>query len=109
MAFFQWIYKYADLRPWDNRNDVRQYESNYRILTKTRHQAPLIRKASIISSDAFHSRQSLSVLKNKRGVGLLKSKSKNLDESIIHSDSSQSNVDEVDDTVKLGYTSSINK
>ncbi|KAL5283979.1 OSBPL8 family protein [Megaselia abdita] len=109
MGTGQWIYKYADLRPWDPRNDVRQYEADYRILTKTRHQAPMIRKASIISSEAFHSRQSLSVLKNKRGVGLLKSKSKNLDESIIHSDSSQSNVDEVDDTVKLGYTSSINK
>lgn len=47
----QYHYKYADLRPWDPRNDLRQYESNYRIQTKTRHQAPMVRTASVVSSD----------------------------------------------------------
>jgi oxysterol-binding protein-related protein 8 len=50
----QWHYKYADLRPWDIRNDVRQYESSYRIQTKTRHQAPIVRTASIVSSEPLN-------------------------------------------------------
>ncbi|XP_035897968.1 oxysterol-binding protein-related protein 8 isoform X8 [Anopheles stephensi] len=50
----QWHYKFADLRPWDPRNDLRQYESNYRIQTKTRHQAPMVRTASVVSSDPLN-------------------------------------------------------
>ncbi|XP_032305535.1 oxysterol-binding protein-related protein 8 isoform X5 [Drosophila ananassae] len=39
----QWVYKYADLRPWDSRNDVRQYECDYKVLTQTRHKSvPII-------------------------------------------------------------------
>jgi len=45
------MYKHADLRPWDPRNDVYQYEYNYVIQTKTRHQTPMIRTASIVSVD----------------------------------------------------------
>jgi hypothetical protein len=45
------MYKHADLRPWDPRNDVCQYEYNYIIQTKTRHQTPMIRTASIVSVD----------------------------------------------------------
>ncbi|XP_065088867.1 oxysterol-binding protein-related protein 8 isoform X2 [Ochlerotatus camptorhynchus] len=47
----QYHYKYADLRPWDPRNDLRQYECNYRIQTKTRHQAPMVRTASVVSAE----------------------------------------------------------
>ncbi|XP_055542873.1 oxysterol-binding protein-related protein 8 isoform X5 [Wyeomyia smithii] len=47
----QYHYKYADLRPWDPRNDLRQYECNYRIQTKTRHQAPMVRTASVVSTE----------------------------------------------------------
>ena len=54
ILFHQWHYKYADLRPWDIRNDVRQYESSYQIQTKTRHQAPIVRTASIVSSEPLH-------------------------------------------------------
>lgn len=61
---FQWHYKYADLRPWDVRNDVRQYESVYRIQTKTKHQAPIVRTASIISSEP------LSILKTESRTSL---------------------------------------
>lgn len=44
-----WHYKHADVRPWDLRNDVIQYESNFVIATKTRHRTPMIREASIQS------------------------------------------------------------
>ena len=33
----EWLYNYADLRPWDNQTDLFQYESDFRIFTKTRH------------------------------------------------------------------------
>lgn len=44
-----WHYRHADFRPWDQRNDVIQYESNFVIATKTRHKTPMIREASIVS------------------------------------------------------------
>ncbi|XP_060515915.1 oxysterol-binding protein-related protein 8 isoform X2 [Cylas formicarius] len=47
----QWVYKHSDLRPWDPRNDLYQYEYNYQILTRTKHPTPMIRTASIISVD----------------------------------------------------------
>jgi hypothetical protein len=50
----QWHYKYADLRPWDIRNDVKQYECDYRIQTITKHQAPIVRTASIISAEPLN-------------------------------------------------------
>ncbi|KAG0726030.1 Oxysterol-binding protein-related protein 8 [Chionoecetes opilio] len=46
-----YVYKHSDLRPWDPRTDLFQYEHNYVIATKTRHKAPMIRTASIISVD----------------------------------------------------------
>lgn len=45
----QWVYKHSDLRPWDPRNDLYQYEYEYKILTRTKHPTPMIRTASIIS------------------------------------------------------------
>lgn len=47
----QWVYKHSDLRPWDTRNDLFQYECDYEIQTKTRHKTPMIRTSSIISVD----------------------------------------------------------
>ncbi|KAH7645527.1 oxysterol-binding protein-related protein 8 isoform X4 [Dermatophagoides farinae] len=35
-----WLYRMAEVRPWDNRTDVKQYEQNYVILTLTRHLNP---------------------------------------------------------------------
>ncbi|XP_055908551.1 oxysterol-binding protein-related protein 8 isoform X2 [Eupeodes corollae] len=95
----QWIYKYADLRPWDPRNDVKQYESEYQVLTKTCHKAPMVRTGSIVSSDPLHviraeSRQSLCALKPSKRNAILASKSitqLSHDRMNIHSDSSQSN------------------
>nr|XP_036217325.1 oxysterol-binding protein-related protein 8 isoform X2 [Bactrocera oleae] len=43
----QWMYTYADLRPWDQRNDLKQYEANYKVLTKTRHRAPMVKHKSL--------------------------------------------------------------
>lgn len=45
----QWVYKHSDLRPWDPRNDLYQYEYNYIIQTRTKHPTLLIRTASIVS------------------------------------------------------------
>lgn len=45
----QWVYRHGDLRPWDPRNDVYQYEYDYIIQTKTKHPTPMIRTASIVS------------------------------------------------------------
>jgi hypothetical protein len=64
-----WMYKHADLRPWDPRNDVYQYEYNYVIQTKTRHQTPMIRTASIVSVDpqtVTESRSSISARKSSK-------------------------------------------
>ncbi|XP_023291188.2 oxysterol-binding protein-related protein 8 isoform X2 [Lucilia cuprina] len=84
----KWIYKYADLRPWDPRNDVKQYEWDYKVLTKTRHQAPMVRTASIVSVDP---RQSSMVLmkskrKNKSKVPLVSNDPNNSDSSQSHDD-----------------------
>lgn len=49
--YLQWHYKCADLRPWDPRTDLRQYEADYKIQTKTCHTAPMVRTASIINSE----------------------------------------------------------
>ena len=45
----KYTYKHADVRPWDTRNDLQQYENNYVICTKTRHKTPMIRTQSIVS------------------------------------------------------------
>eukprot|EP00090_Calanus_glacialis_P015779 TRINITY_DN24859_c0_g1_i2.p1 TRINITY_DN24859_c0_g1~~TRINITY_DN24859_c0_g1_i2.p1 ORF type:complete len:847 (-),score=169.97 TRINITY_DN24859_c0_g1_i2:1231-3771(-) len=45
----KYTYKNADIRPWDIRNDLQQYENNYIVCTKTRHKTPMIRTQSIVS------------------------------------------------------------
>lgn len=35
----EWIYTYADTRPWDAHNDISTYENNFVICTRTRHRA----------------------------------------------------------------------
>jgi len=45
----KYTYKHADIRPWDTRNDLQQYENNYIVCTKTRHKTPMIRTQSIVS------------------------------------------------------------
>ncbi|XP_008546715.1 oxysterol-binding protein-related protein 8 isoform X5 [Microplitis demolitor] len=99
-----WIYRHADIRPWDPRNDVVQYEQDYIVRTKTRHKTPIMRTGSIVSSDPqsqmpllqAESRSSLSVLKSsKRQLSNNLPLVENVHDSAssseaIHSDSSQS-------------------
>lgn len=59
------MYNYADLRPWDQRNDLKQYEANYKVLTKTRHRAPMVRNPSIVTADPMQLIKSSSLLKVK--------------------------------------------
>ncbi|KAH8383358.1 hypothetical protein KR009_008152, partial [Drosophila setifemur] len=48
-SYGQWVYKYADLRPWDARNDVRQFECEFKVLTQTRHKSvPIVHGAELI-------------------------------------------------------------
>lgn len=47
----EWIYKYADLRPWDRLNDLVQFESNFKIQTKTKHRTRMVRTLSIARVD----------------------------------------------------------
>ncbi|XP_015435808.1 PREDICTED: oxysterol-binding protein-related protein 8 isoform X1 [Dufourea novaeangliae] len=69
-----WVYRHADVRPWDPRNDVVQYEQEYIVRTKTRHKTPIMRTGSIVSADPqtqvpllqAESRSSLSVLKSSK-------------------------------------------
>ncbi|XP_046414646.1 oxysterol-binding protein-related protein 8 isoform X1 [Neodiprion pinetum] len=69
-----WMYRHADLRPWDPRNDVVQYEYDYVVRTKTKHKTPIMRTGSIISVEPqtqmpllqAESRSSLSVLKSSK-------------------------------------------
>jgi len=63
-------YRHADVRPWDLRNDVVQYESNCVIATKTRHRTPMIREASIVSVERPQSefRTSLMAARESRDV-----------------------------------------
>ncbi|XP_017871370.1 PREDICTED: oxysterol-binding protein-related protein 8 isoform X3 [Drosophila arizonae] len=51
-AYGEWIYKYADLRPWDVRNDVRQYECDYKVLTETRNKTvPIVLSTELMRSN----------------------------------------------------------
>ncbi|CAL7946818.1 unnamed protein product [Xylocopa violacea] len=69
-----WVYRHADVRPWDPRNDVVQYEQDYIVRTKTRHKTPIMRTGSIVSVEPqtqvpllqAESRSSLSVLKSSK-------------------------------------------
>ncbi|KAK0092849.1 hypothetical protein PV326_000457 [Microctonus aethiopoides] len=64
-----WVYRHADIRPWDPRNDVVQFEHDYIVRTKTRHKTPIMRTGSIVSADPqsqAESRSSLSVLKSSK-------------------------------------------
>ena len=75
---------------------MKQYEYDNRILTLTRHQAPMVRTSSIISSDPLHiiradSRSSLIALKAAKRAAKAKTIAKLSTEALLNSDSSQSN------------------
>ncbi|XP_052868677.1 oxysterol-binding protein-related protein 8 isoform X3 [Anopheles cruzii] len=101
----QWHYKYADLRPWDPRNDLRQYESNYRIQTKTRHQAPMVRTASVVSSDPLNIMQADSrgsLRKNRSAIIKPRKISSNTSTPDLNDPNSDSSHSDVHDNVMSG-------
>ncbi|XP_018361277.1 PREDICTED: oxysterol-binding protein-related protein 8 isoform X1 [Trachymyrmex cornetzi] len=98
-----WVYRHADIRPWDPRNDVVQYEENYVVRTKTRHKTPIMRTGSIVSTDPqsqipllqAESRSSLSVLKSSKrqlsnNMPLTEAHDSGSSSAEAHTDSSQS-------------------
>uniref|UniRef100_A0AAR5NY51 Oxysterol-binding protein n=1 Tax=Dendroctonus ponderosae TaxID=77166 RepID=A0AAR5NY51_DENPD len=90
----QWVYKHSDLRPWDPRNDLYQYENEYKILTRTQHPTPMIRTASIISVEPqqiIEYRSSAKVSKRKLATKQISSDADANDSTTdeFHSDSSQ--------------------
>ncbi|XP_068156086.1 oxysterol-binding protein-related protein 8 isoform X7 [Drosophila tropicalis] len=98
-SYGQWVYKYADLRPWDTRNDVRQYECDYKVITLTRHKSvPIVHGAEIqhplrasLETVARPHRQSSITGANKSAVAAkAKNKSLVLAPRDTNSDSSQS-------------------
>ncbi|KAH8310299.1 hypothetical protein KR044_000588 [Drosophila immigrans] len=64
----QWVYKYADMRPWNPRQDVRQYECDYKVLTQKRVEAaaddeePIIRTRQQIAAKAAKAKNKSLVL-----------------------------------------------
>ncbi|XP_025988719.1 oxysterol-binding protein-related protein 8 isoform X6 [Solenopsis invicta] len=98
-----WVYRHADVRPWDPRNDVIQYEENYIVRTKTRHKTPIMRTGSIVSTEPqsqipllqAESRSSLSVLKSSKrqlsnNMPLAETHDSGSSSAEAHTDSSQS-------------------
>ncbi|XP_018344991.1 PREDICTED: oxysterol-binding protein-related protein 8 isoform X2 [Trachymyrmex septentrionalis] len=98
-----WVYRHADIRPWDPRNDVVQYEENYVVRTKTRHKTPIMRTGSIVSTEPqsqipllqAESRSSLSVLKSSKrqlsnNMPLTEAHDSASSSAEAHTDSSQS-------------------
>ena len=43
----EWVYKYADSRPWDPHNDLSVYENDFIVGTRTKHRTPVIRTTSL--------------------------------------------------------------
>lgn len=109
----QWHYKFADLRPWDLRNDLRQFEADYKVQTKTRHQAPMVRTASIVSATEPFTMMQKGEGGRQKGAGRKLVRKVSLGGSTPdaveqNSDSSQSMEEEgVGDGRKVKYTQSL--
>ncbi|XP_011413025.3 oxysterol-binding protein-related protein 8 isoform X5 [Magallana gigas] len=93
-----WVYKFVDMRPWDQSNDLLQYEQGYRIQTWTKHRTPVVRTCSITSleqkPETFVGRKILSrncSIKNKALCAVEESESSTaeIENSRLDSDSSE--------------------
>ncbi|CAL8104965.1 unnamed protein product [Orchesella dallaii] len=47
-----WRYRHEDLRPWDDGNDLKEYEHDYMVGVHRRHQTPIMRTSSLISVES---------------------------------------------------------
>ncbi|ELT93091.1 hypothetical protein CAPTEDRAFT_166422 [Capitella teleta] len=65
-----WVYKFADQRPWDPLNDLLQYEHDYIVQTKTRHRTPIVRTMSISNVDDPSGRSQLDRVRRMKRASL---------------------------------------
>ncbi|XP_030369837.1 oxysterol-binding protein-related protein 8 isoform X1 [Scaptodrosophila lebanonensis] len=106
-SYGQWLYKYADLRPWDSRNDVKQYECDYKVLTETRHKSvPIVHGGEVIHAIRTSIQEPVVRQRGQSVIGSTAPKAKNkslvLGQRETNSDSSQS----PQSAVKRGSTNS---
>mgnify|MGYP002803968213 CR=1 FL=1 len=50
-AINKYIYKYKNVRPWDAITDLFEYESEFKVKTRTRIQAPMVKQQSLIAME----------------------------------------------------------
>lgn len=111
-SYGNWVYKYADLRPWDPSNDICQYERDYKILTQTRKKPMAIEQSpeaalklrSQITDDSV-SNSRLATQSNP--VKAPKLKVKNKAHAINSRDSNSDSSPSPQGTIKRGSTSSM--
>ncbi|KAK2715583.1 hypothetical protein QYM36_010235 [Artemia franciscana] len=65
----QWFYKHSDVRPWDPRNDLYQYEKEFVICTRTKHRTPVVRSGSSSVVDRTGSTRQLKIPVQNEGLG----------------------------------------
>lgn len=63
-----YMYRYADLRPWDPHSDLFQYESEYQILSKTRLRSSLLEHRKHRSTSANKCKKSAASLRAETAV-----------------------------------------
>lgn len=111
-SYGNWVYKYADLRPWDPSNDICQYERDFKILTQTRKkpmpivqspEAALKLRSQITDDSVSNSR--LATPANP--VTAPKLKVKNKTHAINSRDSNSDSSPSPQGTIKRGSTSSM--
>jgi hypothetical protein len=47
-----WRYRNEDLRPWDNGNDLIEFERDYMVQVHQRHKTPIMRTSSLMSVES---------------------------------------------------------
>lgn len=109
-SYGNWAYKYADLRPWDSRNDVCQYERDYKVLTQTRNKSLPIEQSPEVAL-TLRSRDDLvndsRLPSPSNPVTVPKLKVKNKANAIKTRDSNSDSSPSPQGTIKRGSTSSV--
>lgn len=112
-SYGNWVYKYADLRPWDPSNDICQYERDYKILTQTRKKPMAIEQSPEAALTLPRSQITDDSVSNSRlatpanPVKAPKLKVKNKAHAINSRDSNSDSSPSPQGTIKRGSTSSM--
>lgn len=112
-SYGNWVYKYADLRPWDPSNDICQYERDYKILTQTRKKPMAIEQSPEAALTLPRSQITDDSVRNSRlatqsnPVTAPKLKVKNKAHAINSRDSNSDSSPSPQGTIKRGSTSSM--